>query len=47
VRGDERYSVRTVYRALDDLEAQGFIRREERWRVKGGRSSSSYVLVEK
>ena len=43
---DLHISARTVYRALDDLEAQGFVRREERWRDKGGRSSSSYVLLD-
>lgn len=41
---DLSYSTRTVYRALDDLEQKGFVRREERWRAKGGRSSSLYVL---
>ena len=43
---DLSYSKRTVYRALDDLESKGFVRREERWRDKGGRSSSLYVLTE-
>lgn len=43
---DLSYSKRTVYRALDDLESEGFVRREERWRIKGGRSSSFYVLAE-
>ena len=43
---DLSYSQRTVYRALDDLEAKGFVKREERWRSKGGRSSSSYILTD-
>jgi len=37
-------SRRTVCRALNDLEQAGFIRREARWRTKGGRSSNLYIL---
>lgn len=35
---------RTVFRALNDLEKKGFIRRKRRHRPKGGRSSNLYEL---
>lgn len=41
---DLSLSKRTVYRALEELEQKGFVRRSPRWREKGGRSSSLYVL---
>ncbi len=44
---DLHISYRTVYRALNDLERHGFVKREERWRDTGGRSSSSYVLLDR
>lgn len=37
----------TVFRALNDLEAAGLLRREERFRPCGGRSSTLYILNEK
>ncbi|GHU81131.1 transcriptional regulator [Clostridia bacterium] len=43
---DLSLSKRTVERALADLERAGFLRREARWRTKGGRSSSLYTLVD-
>lgn len=36
----------TVKRALDELERQGLLRREARWRENGGRSSNLYVIIE-
>ena len=39
-------SRRTVCRALDDLEQAGFVRREARWREKGGRSSNLYYVLD-
>ncbi|MDL2232205.1 helix-turn-helix domain-containing protein [Ruminococcaceae bacterium OttesenSCG-928-L11] len=41
---DLSLSKRTVYRALDELEQKGFIKRSARWRERGGRSSSLYEL---
>lgn len=41
---DLSLSKRTVYRALDELEQKGFVKRSARWREKGGRSSSLYLL---
>jgi len=39
-------SRRTICRALNDLEQAGFIRREARWRTKGGRSSNLYYVLD-
>lgn len=32
----------TVKRALTDLEIQGYLRKEQRWRENGGKSSNLY-----
>ncbi len=34
----------TVKRALSDLEKLGYLRREQRWRENGGKSSNLYFL---
>jgi len=44
IASDLSLSRSTVFRALDDLEQKGFIKRKARWRTKGGRSSSLYTL---
>ena len=41
---DLHISKSTVFRALNDLEYVGLIKREERWRDNGARSSSLYIL---
>ncbi|ADU21917.1 MULTISPECIES: helix-turn-helix domain-containing protein [Ruminococcus] len=41
---DLNISRRTVFRALNDLEKEGFIKRKGRHRTSGGRSSNLYVL---
>ena len=41
---DLHISKSTVFRALNDLEAVGLIKREERWRDNGARSSTLYRL---
>jgi len=41
---DLHISKSTVFRALNDLEAVGLIKREERWRDNGGRSRTLYWL---
>ena len=46
VAADLKLSRRTVERALDDLERAGFVRREARWRARGGQSSNLYVLCD-
>ena len=38
-------SVSTVKRAVNDLEREGFIRKKQRWRENGGRSSLLYVIL--
>jgi DNA-binding MarR family transcriptional regulator len=44
IAADLKLSKRTVERALADLEKAGFLRRETRWRPRGGQSSNLYVL---
>jgi len=44
ISADLHISKSTVFRALNDLEAVGLIKREERWRDNGARSSSLYIL---
>lgn len=44
IAAELKMSERTVYRGLNELEKRGFIKREPRWRMNGGRSSSIYVL---
>ena len=41
-----RLSPRTVQRALNDLERAGYIRRENRSRENGSRTSNLYVITE-
>ncbi|MSS91319.1 helix-turn-helix domain-containing protein [Eisenbergiella tayi] len=38
-------SVSTVKRAIHDLEQSGFIRKEQRWRENGGRSSLLFRII--
>jgi predicted transcriptional regulator len=45
IESDLSLSRSTVYRALADLEQAGFIRREARWRKRGGRSSTLYHVL--
>lgn len=39
-------SRRTVERAIQDLEKAGLLKKEQRWRENGGRSSLLYTLTE-
>ncbi len=36
----------TVERAIQDLITAGFLKKEQRWRKKGGKSSLLYTLIE-
>ena len=38
-------SVSTVKRAITDLEREGFLRKKQRWRENGGRSSLLYEII--
>lgn len=38
-------SVSTVKRAITDLEREGFLRKKQRWRENGGRSSLLYEVL--
>lgn len=38
-------SVSTVKRAVNDLEREGVIRKKQRWRENGGRSSLLYEIL--
>ncbi len=38
-------SVSTVKRAITDLEREGFLRKKQRWRDNGGRSSLLYEII--
>jgi len=38
-------SRRTVQRAVKDLEKTGYIKTEQRWRSKGGKSSLFYTIL--
>ena len=38
-------SVSTVKRAISDLERNGFIRKKQRWRENGGKSSLLYEII--
>jgi len=38
-------SVSTVKRAIIDLEREGFLRKKQRWRENGGRSSLLYEIL--
>lgn len=35
----------TVKRAISDLEKSGYLRREQRWRENGGKSSNMFYLT--
>lgn len=37
----------TVKRALADLEKSGYLRKEQRWRENGGKSSNMFYLIKK
>jgi len=39
-------SRRTVERGIQDLERAGLLKKEQRWRENGGRSSLLYTLIE-
>ena len=43
---DLHLSPRTVQRALNDLEHAGYIRRENRYRENGSRTSNLYVITD-
>lgn len=45
IAADCNMSHRTVRRALDDLVASGFVKKEARYRDNGGQSSNLYTLV--
>ena len=42
---DLSISVSTVKRAISDLERNGFIRKKQRWRENGGKSSLLYEII--
>lgn len=42
---DLKLSVSTVKRALTDLEAAGYIQKQNRFRTNGGKSSNEYTLL--
>lgn len=42
---DMNTSVSTVKRAISDLEQNGFIRKKQRWRENGGKSSLLYEII--
>ena len=46
IAADLKLSRRTVERALADLEKAGFVVRHHRFRLKGGKSSNLYVLLD-
>ena len=46
IAADLKLSKSTVSRALADLEKAGLVKRQARWRKKGGRSSNLYNLFD-
>ena len=40
-----KISKSTVKRAISDLERDGFIRKKQRWRENGGRSSLLFEII--
>ena len=44
IADDLKFSRRTVVRALNDLEEEGFIRRENQYRTDGGNTSNLYLV---
>ena len=47
IASDLHLSRATVQRALADLEREGYLKRELRFRANGGNTSNLYSLVEK
>ena len=45
IAGDLKLSRSTVSRAIDDLVKAGRIRKEQRWRENGGRSSLMFFIL--
>lgn len=45
IANDLSMSVSTVKRAISDLEQNGFIRKKQRWRENGGKSSLLYEII--
>lgn len=45
IAGELNLSVSTVKRAITDLEKNGFIRKKQRWRDNGGRSSLLFEII--
>ena len=45
IAGELHLSVSTVKRAIIDLEREGFLRKKQRWRENGGRSSLLYEIL--
>jgi len=44
IAGELKLSRSTVKRAITDLEESGHLRKEQRWRENGGKSSNLYFL---
>lgn len=44
IAGELKLSRSTVKRAISDLEKTGYLRKEQRWRENGGKSSNMYFL---
>lgn len=44
IAGELKLSRSTVKRAITDLEKSGRLRKEQRWRENGGKSSNMYFL---
>jgi Mn-dependent DtxR family transcriptional regulator len=44
IAAELKLSRSTVKRAIADLEKSGYLRKENRWRENGGKSSNMYVL---
>nr|WP_276515529.1 helix-turn-helix domain-containing protein [Tissierella carlieri] len=42
-----RLSRSTIKRAISDLERSGYLRKEQRWRENGGKSSNMFYLIQK
>lgn len=45
IAGDLSLSASTVKRAIGDLEKNGFIRKKQRWRDNGGKSSLLFEII--
>ncbi|MDA8229414.1 MAG: helix-turn-helix domain-containing protein [Desulfitobacterium hafniense] len=44
IAGELKLSRSTVKRAIADLENTGYLRKEQRWRENGGKSSNMYYV---